>query len=357
MTSIDRNYLPLFLGADRLSHMERERLIFVTGATGFIGKRWVQDLLRTGYRVRVSVRTDEGLQAFQSLSHASKLEVLKVDLFQSKDIDRCLEGVEALFHLAGKVTAWDEASFMEANSLLTERLVQGAIRARSHLKHFVHISSLAAAGPSAEHTPRVESAPDGPVSAYGRSKLAGERQLESLRGVLPVTIVRPPMVYGPGDRGLLSVVKMVQGRVVPYLKGRHGKWYSSVHVDDLIQGFHKILARPQVFELYYLASKEIIRFEAILAAMAGALQTTPLLIPAPRWMPRVLASMSGLFLSKKKPVPPLNWDKVSEIHPDFWTCDAAKARKELGWDARIEMQTGIGEVIRWYQNQGWITGP
>jgi nucleoside-diphosphate-sugar epimerase len=121
-----------------------------------------------------------------------------------------------------------------------------------------------------------------------------------------------------------------------------------------VEGLGKILTKPRVFELYYLASRDLIRFEAILAAMAGALQTTPLLIPAPAWMPRVLAGVSQVLVSKKKAVPPLNWDKVHEIAPDYWTCDAAKAREHLGWDTRYEMPQGIVETIRWYQNQGWI---
>ena len=201
----------------------------VTGATGFIGSYLAEALLKRGYEVTCIARSTSSLRWIEHLD----LKYIHCDL---ADVDRCADhvrGFDYIFHLAGRTKATKEEEFFTANAVCTGNLARVAAERNPGLSRFVYVSSLAAAGPSSSGMPLKEDCRPMPVSFYGKSKLEGEKSVLRFRHRIPVTIVRPPAVYGPRDNDFLVMFRMVKKGIFPYWgKGL----YSMLYVEDLVTG-------------------------------------------------------------------------------------------------------------------------
>src|SRR4029077_2990286 len=144
-----------------------------------------------------------------------------------------------------------------------------AIKRRDQIRRFVQISSLAAVGPGRDGKPVDEDTSHAPITPYGRSKLMGEEAARAASDLLPVTIVRPPAVYGPRDYGIFEFFKAVKGGMFPMI-GRSEKRVSLVHVRDLVQGI--ILAgesEAATGRTYFISSDDDYSMRAVADLMAA----------------------------------------------------------------------------------------
>jgi nucleoside-diphosphate-sugar epimerase len=325
----------------------------VTGASGFIGSTLIKELNTIGWEAHALMRRTsnpaylKGLQFIKTEGDLHNLESLKA----------AVAHVDCVFHLAGAVAAPNEAGYFKHNTEGTELLARAVAEVQPKLKRFVYVSSLAAGGPSAyPDKPRTEKDIDAPVSAYGKSKLEAEATLSKFKNLFPVSIIRPPIVYGPKDKGVFIFVQTVARSLMPILSATNGqKLYSSIHAQDLCLGLIAA-ARTETpsGEVFYLSSNTINSYEEIMTAIAHVLGKRPLRFPVPKTVLRALASILTIA-SKITGYPfPLNNDKVNELLPDYWTCSNEKAKQVLGFSPRHEFASGIAETIEWYQQQGWI---
>ena len=165
----------------------------VTGATGFVGSHLVDALLEKGWRVTVTVRPSSNLRWLE------RKAVERVDdrFSASSPLPEC----DVVFHVAGVIRADTYADYLAGNRDLAVRAFEAA-RAR----RFVHVSSLAVAGPGEKVD---ETTPCSPISLYGKSKWEGECEVWKRRDRTAVTVIRPPVVYGPRDFGLFDLYKTV----------------------------------------------------------------------------------------------------------------------------------------------------
>jgi dihydroflavonol-4-reductase len=305
---------------------------YVTGATGFVGSHLVDALLARGAEVTCVVRK------------TSNLRWLRDKPVRTVEGDFDVNGATHVFHVAGVIQAPTLDEFMRGNRDLTRRLVQ-ACRGRP-LERFVLVSSLAAAGPSLDGRPRVEEDPPRPVSNYGRSKLAGELETRALE--CPVTIIRPPVVYGPRDEGLLELFKVVSSAGIEPVIGAR-KRYSIVHVDDLTAGVLRAAsAEPG---LWYATNEEPVESDRLVALVARAVagkRGRRIHVPdgALRALADVLAfaGLDSMF----------NPDKAREITQKGWLCSGARARDRLGFLPQVPLERGLAETAAWYRREGWI---
>ena len=222
---------------------------------------------------------------------------------------------------------------------------------RAGVARLVYVSSLAVTGPSARGRPVDEATTSRPVTAYGRSKLAGEEAVRA-SGVA-FTIVRPPIVYGPRDRQTLRLFRIARGRVAPLL-GDGLQELSLVHVTDLADALVAAAASPRtVGGVYHAAHPEVVTQRALLEEIGRAVGARPRLVPLPVAVVRAALAMSGVFTRITGRRTLLNPDKAPELLAPAWVCATGALERDAGWRARIPLTQGAREAAAWYAQAGW----
>jgi nucleoside-diphosphate-sugar epimerase len=329
-------------------------VILVTGSTGFIGSRTVDALVAQGRRVRVLLRPESRAG---SSSHGAAIEEARAAYGDAEALGMAVAGVVAIIHLAGVTKAADEAGFAEGNVKPVENLLEAVKRHNPGLKRFLLVSSLAAIGPATSASPGVrESDKPHPVSAYGRSKLHGEEAARRCAGSVPLTIVRPPAVYGPGDRDILEVFAMMKkGYLLSAGSGKRQR-FSMIHVDELIRGIVLALDSERAAgEDYFITSPRGYAWDEVIEAARPALGFRRLVrINLPKPLVFGLGAVLGAVARLTGRPALINRDKANELVQDYWVCSPEKAERELGFRASIPLGEGVAETLRWYRQQGLL---
>lgn len=321
----------------------------VTGATGFIGRHLVRRLLERDDQVTAFVRPTSHRDGLTGVRFAEG------DLTTGAGLPAALHDVDCVFHLAGVVKARTAADYRRGNQITTRTLAT-ALAALPDPPRLVHCSSLSAAGPAEPGRPRTEDRPCAPVSHYGHSKLRAEREAVAVSDLVPVTIVRPPIVYGPGDREFLgTLVPTARLGVLPTTRPA-AKRYSLIHVDDLCTAL--IAAATGPCGVYFVSDGVEHRWEDICAALATALGTTrPVMVPVPEPVLLLAAAAAQLIGRLTGNVPIVNLDKVREARCAAWTCAPERAERILGFRAAIPLEVGLAQAVNGRPPSRWRVHP
>lgn len=324
--------------------------VLVTGGHGFVGSHLVRRLVAVGDAVRCVVRSGRPPAALEGLP----VEVVAGDLDAPATLERVCDGMDEVYHLAARLTARARREMQRTNVVGTRALLAAARRAGG-VRRFVHCSSLAAAGPSAPGVPRVEGRDGRPVTWYGASKAAAEREVEAAAAAgLPTTVVRPPVVYGPRDRGLLSVFQAASRGLLPLL-GAQPKVYSWVFGDDLAEALLVLGRHPAtVGRTYYAAHDEVVSMETFLEVAVRAAGRRGRRLRVPDSLLRLAAGAADLVAQATGRPAMLTRDKTHELVAPAWVCSSARAAEEAGWSARTPVAAGVPATMRWYRDAGWL---
>ena len=265
------------------------------------------------------------------------------------------EGVDGIIHAAGLVKARTPADFHRTNALGTANLLDAAMHNAPHLERFVLVSSLAAMGPSLDGRPLSVGASPNPVTHYGRSKLAAERAAQAAAHALPVTIIRPPMIYGPRDREILPFFKAVQLGLLP-LTGSPSAALSAVYAADCASACIKALeTNVPSGSTYYVEDGRTETLGELIAHIENALgRRAWLRVPVPRFLMYAAAVASEVYGSLAGRAVMLTRDKLNELMAPNWVCDSREAQTALAWRPRVTFQEGARLTGAWYRREGWL---
>lgn len=331
--------------------------VFITGATGFIGGALANRLAAAGHEVRALVRPE---------ADASRLDPEIKRLNGRLDDRAFLAGVlgrmdpgDAVVHLAGTTKAFSARGFRLVNEDLTRTLMEAVGLSGPKGLLVLHVSSQAAAGPCATLPGLRETDRPAPVSQYGLAKFLGERAALSLSSGQRVAVVRPPMVYGPGDTAFVPLYALM-GRGLLTVSGPPGQRLSMVHVDDLVDGMVLALkalrgGKADGGRIYHLAGPEHMDWVSYARAFGAALGRPHVrILRVPEMMLSAVAWGNALLHGLGLPTSHLTPDKCREAWQDGWLLDCSRAVRELGYAPQHGLVAGAAETIAWCRSRGLL---
>ncbi|MXW63396.1 MAG: NAD-dependent epimerase/dehydratase family protein [Bacteroidetes bacterium SB0662_bin_6] len=322
---------------------------FVTGGTGFIGSHLVEELLRRGAdEVRCLVRTRrkwlEGLP----------IREVRGDLFDEALIAEAVRDVDYVYHNAGLTRARDDDVLQQANVETTLRLMEVVARVNPGVRRVVVTSTLAVIGRCADRVATEESALR-PLSRYGVSKARMEEALSVWRDRLPVTIVRPPTVYGPREADLFALFRMASKGIYPVAGNTREPTMSLVHVADLVQGMMAAAETPAaVGETFFLGGEMFYSWRDLKEATMAALCRKAITVSVPPMLVGMLGAVVEEVSRLGGILPPFHREKAREIRYACKMCSIDKARRFLDYSPAVSLKQGVADAIAWYRAQGWL---
>lgn len=324
----------------------------ITGATGFIGSHLAELLLSKGFEIRCIVRKTSNLQWLKDKPY----QLLEANFSDKESINKAVEGVDYIFHVAGQVAGRTYNDFLKSNRDSVTQLLDAVVEKNPTLKRFVLVSSQTAAGPSVSlKQPKLESDECNPITKYGKSKLEGEIAAAKYMDKVPITIVRPSAVYGPRDTATLQLFQAVN-MGVGVLIGTKPKYVSIVNSSDLVRGIAEAgLSENSSGKTYFISSEKYYNWEEIFEAMKVSLQKNHLIkIKFPHFAVKISASLSQFFgkFSKKPPI--FDKEKGEDFIQEFWTCSVENAKKDFGYKQLCSLEDGFVETVKWYRDYKWL---
>ena len=313
----------------------------VTGASGFIGRRLVMELARRGHETACLVRPTSKTAPLRDLP----VELVLGDLGDPASLVSAVKGRDHVFHLAGVIQAIDGPAFEAANAQGTRNLVDACLRAAPAIKKFVFVSSIAAAGPSPPGRALTEADEPRPVSAYGRSKLAAERIVLEAGARMPVTIVRPPNVLGPGLKELSRAAGLLRKRLVPAL-GDERPRTSLVDVDDLVAALLLAAESPRsAGQTYFVTDGRSYAWPEITAALAEELGVGRFTVKVPFGIQILAARLAETAARFTRRPPLLTREIVRAARDHFWIYDGSKIERELSFHPRYGLRESVRRAV------------
>ncbi len=338
--------------------------VAVTGANGFIGSNLLTTFSKMGVEVQAIVR-ESRRPHFPTSMDAPNITYHDIGLDSVPQLARAMDGVDAVIHLAGRTSARSYRDFLEVNRNGTRNLLTAARSVQSHPR-VVLVSSLAAAGPSTRAKPLEESQVPKPVSKYGRSKLASEKIAMRFAKDLPITIIRPGIVFGPVDRAILTLVQSIYRLRANPIAGFHLPKFSFVHVDDLNSAIIRATEMGATLPdsplenpgrgIYFVADPDSCTFSQFgewIAQGLGEHWHFDMFLPI--WMIGSLAWLNEHASRWLGVTETFNVDKIREAASEGWECDVNAAITELKWKPGADLSERVRQTIEWYRSQRWLT--
>lgn len=381
------------------------RTVFVTGASGFVGQNLVKRLCQNEMKVRCLVRKSSNRTELEKLG----VEFIEGDVSNRESLISGAIDSDIVFHLAGLTRSITANDFMQVNRDGCRNIAFACLEAQRKGKTdpiLVSVSSLSAAGPASKnefwsnhfsssdsggkssfskYNPKEETEIPCPISPYGKSKWAGENELISFAEKLSISIVRPPFIFGEGDRLSLPLFKMVRKLPIFLIPGYYNQQYSFIYIDDLVEIMIRVSEQGE-----RLVPDSLTEIETQNNLNSDSLETRKRAICsgqgiyfASHWE-RPLFSDFGKMLSqavgRQKIIslrcPPLgvigtgivqefwkrttkrsvslDWNKTIEALSGPWICSAQKIEQSLAFRSKESLQEQIQRTADWYFGKKWL---
>jgi nucleoside-diphosphate-sugar epimerase len=297
----------------------------ITGGTGFVGAHLIDSALAAGHSVAALTRREQPAR--------DGLEWVAGDLQDRTALERLVDAADAVIHVAGVISGHNASAFELGNVGGTLSMLAAATA--GGVRRFVHTSSLAAREPK--------------LSLYGASKKKAEDLVFS--SGLDWAIIRPPAVYGPGDKETLELFRMAKlGVMLMPLRGH----ISLIHVEDLARLLLALADYSAPSGLLIEADdgkKHGWTHREFAKAIGIAVGTKPTIVSSPGILLRLAARADQLF---RGPQAKLTVDRAAYFSHHNWVVEPKRACPPELWRPGIDTVRGLKATADWYRAQGWL---
>ena len=309
----------------------------MTGGTGFLGRHLLSSLAADGFSLRLLVRRPPQ----EPFPAGSSPELVQGGLDEPNVLDRLVRDADVVIHAAGLIKARSRREFFLTNRDGAAHLAQ-AVRRQAPAAHLVGVSSLAARTPT--------------LSAYAESKRAGEAALaDAFAGRL--SIVRPPVIYGPSDRETLAIFRVAGRQLVP-IPGGPGTRIAMIHVADAAAAIAAVASRPDAFRgtVHALADQNPSGYSPrfIFETAAAMLGNAPRFVQLPAAAVHAAGLVSGLLARARGRPAILDAGKAREIVYGQWSVAGSELLPDAVFRPELDLQRGFASTIAWYRRAGWL---
>ncbi len=320
--------------------------VFVSGASGFIGRHLVHHLMIKGESVRCLVHRED-------IPGHLDCDTVRGDIIDYASVKSAIKGSDHLFHLAAALgsTSTRRKNLFKVNAFGTENVLKAA--REEGVEKIIHFSSAGVLGRVPEGEKASEDYPLRPQTHYDWSKSEGERiaRLMALDG-MNIVVVRPSWVYGPADKRTFKLIQAImRRRFIRVTRGETAQ--TPVFIEDLIRGVLLCAEKGRGGEIYHLAGGETLSVKAMVETIAESVDRR---IPRP-WLPKIPAHAAAWAADKVFPLfgkeAPLSREKLAFfLHPK--PLSIQKSEEELGFSPTVNFKQGMTRSVSWYKEHGWL---
>ena len=326
--------------------------ILITGANGFIGRYLVEEAISSDLEVYCTVRPSSDVRQIESTGAT----IIRIDYSDHQALTQLFKThvFSYIIHNAGLTKSPSREAYVEANKKLLERITHAIKESGVPLKKFIFVSSLAAYGPAdfqREGIVNQKSVPK-PVTMYGESKLLAEQFLQN-SPYIPWLIFRPTIVYGPGEKDLFQVFKMVNNRL-NVQPGMTPSKLTFIYVKDLAALLVRSAKSQHIHKSYFVTDGRTYLGDALAGFISETLGKRTFSIRIPIFIVSILAKISEAIASKTGSYPILNQDKVNEIKARNWACDTSELVTDFNFSPSYDLPFGVRETTQWYRENRWL---
>ncbi len=327
--------------------------LLITGATGFIGSRFVLHAHRQGLDVVGAGREGSLLETERADELRSAQARIVTGVLQDPEYAaQIVAGRDTVIHLAAAQheSAMPESYFRSTNVEASRVLLEAC--ARAGVRRVVFGSTIGVYG-AAHEAPLDEHSTTAPDNMYTRTKLEAETLVRQYAHQFEITIVRIPETYGPGDYRLLKLFRALErGRFLMIGDGQNRR--QCLHVQDLIRGLLITASHPAaVGETFVFAGREVITTSQMVQTISRALHREPPALGAPLWPFMLGARVMETLLPPLHIEPPLHTRRLDFFRKSF-VFNTAKAQRVLGFTPEIDFRDGAADTARWYRLRGLL---
>jgi len=331
--------------------------VLVTGASGFIGKTLVPYLLEQGYQVRCFVRLTSDTTYLKTLG----VELVFGDLSDKVSLRSAMNRVDSVYHLAGQIYSSAKETYDEVNAKGTANVLEAACQ-QKRPPVVLSVSSLAAAGPRKNGEKPTEASPTQPVSQYGESKRESENQLRKFADRVPISVVRPPLVFGAGDTATMPIFKSVKTGIHAAV-GKNTQ-FTLVYVNDLVRLMVEIVTKGERLTsvdnhdgkgLYFAGYHDSISWEQLGEWIAEAMgRSKPWIVRIPGPVLKLVGALSEVLSSITNKPMVLSRDKAREGTGGHWVCDVKKGHDQFEFTPEKSLKEALSDTVIGYRELGLL---
>lgn len=321
----------------------------VTGATGFTGFALTKRLVQEGWEVVALVRSSPRVQPLKDLG----VRCVETDITSRASVRTAMEPADCVFHIAAmfRTEDSDRDNFRRVNVDAVDNIASAALEAG--VSRLVHCSTVGVQG-QIDHPPADEEYRTQPNDHYQETKWQGEQVARAyMKDGLPVAVIRPAGIYGPGDMRFLKLFRTIN-RGVFVMIGNGKTLYHFTYIDDLVEGFMLAATSPAALgQVFTIAGPRYTSIREMADTVARVLHKKPSRLHVPLWPVELCAQVCEKVCKPLGVNPPLYPRRV-----EFFAMDRAftisKAKELLGYRPRFDLEEGFANTAAWYRAQGLL---